>query len=129
MDSRDCFILRRDLGDHWSAGQTFGLPMGQSAGPFAPNQPAVAILKGRNMGNSNGISWDIGFDLAVPWDGTSADCTGQWWAIWQLNSPVPSAPTNHRYTITTYPFRICVYGHTDGVASLAARSLLPSHQW
>ena len=66
-----------------AAGQKSPLgPMGQSSGLFVPNQARVAILKGRNHGNSNGILWDIGFDLSVPWDGTSADCNGQWWALW-----------------------------------------------
>lgn len=77
-----------------SSGHTFGSPIGQAAGQFAPNQPAVAILKGRDKNVANGVSWDIGFDLAVPWDGTSADCTGQWWAIWQIGPAAPSAPTN-----------------------------------
>jgi hypothetical protein len=64
-------------------GSTFGMPIGQAASVhFAPNLPVVAVLQGRNKGTANGITWDIGFDLAVPWDGTSADCTGQWWAIW-----------------------------------------------
>ncbi len=57
-------------------------PLGQSTVLIQPNQPAVTIWQGRNRNSANGISWDIGFDLAVPWDGTSADCTGQWWAIW-----------------------------------------------
>jgi hypothetical protein len=70
------------IGVTTSASQTFGAPIGQAAGPFAPNQPTVAILKGRDQNTVNGISYDIGFDLAVPWDGTSADCTGQWWALW-----------------------------------------------
>jgi hypothetical protein len=78
-----------------AAGQIFGLtPIGQSSVPFVPNQPVVAILKGRNQGDTGGISWDIGFVLAVPWDGSAADCTGQWWAIWQSSSASPSAPTN-----------------------------------
>jgi hypothetical protein len=80
-----------------AAGQILGpQAIGQSSGPFAPNQAVVAILKGRNQGNTSGISWDIGFELAAPWDGTSADCSGQWWAIWQPSSPAPSAPTNLR---------------------------------
>lgn len=66
-----------------ATGQTFGaLPMGQSAGEIAPNQPLVTILQGRNQDSADGVWWDIGFELAVPWDGTSANCTGQWWAIW-----------------------------------------------
>ncbi len=70
-----------------AAGETFGGPMGNSSGLFAPGQSNLAILKGRDQGHhARGTSWDIGFDLAVPWDGTSADCTGQWWAIWH---PVP----------------------------------------
>ena len=44
--------------------------------------PVVTIWKGRSQGSTSGITWDVGFDLAVPWDGTSADCNGQWWAIW-----------------------------------------------
>ena len=66
-----------------ATGQKFGRPLGQSSVSFAPNKPVVAILKGRDKSNAGGITWDIGFDLAVPWDGTSADCTGQWWAIWR----------------------------------------------
>ena len=70
-----------------AAGGTFGGPIGISSGLYAPNHPTLAILNGRDRGqDAQGISWDIGFDLAVPWDGTSADCTGQWWAIWH---PVP----------------------------------------
>ncbi len=65
-----------------SGGQTFGSPIGQAAGNFAPGQPAVAVLKDRSQGQSGGLTFDIGFDLSVPWDGTSADCNGQWWAIW-----------------------------------------------
>lgn len=57
-------------------------PIGQATVLIQPNQAAVTIWKGRNQNSANGISWDIGFDLAVPWDGTSADCSGQWWAIW-----------------------------------------------
>lgn len=64
-------------------GTAFGPPMGQAAPVlFAPGKPELAILSGHNKGATGGVSWDIGFDLAVPWDGTSADCTGHWWAIW-----------------------------------------------
>jgi hypothetical protein len=59
------------------------IPIGQAAPvQYAPNLPVVGFLKGRNQGSASGITWDIGFELAVPWDGTSADCAGQWWAIW-----------------------------------------------
>jgi hypothetical protein len=59
------------------------MPIGQAAPvQYAPNLPVVGFLKGRDQGSGSGITWDIGFELAVPWDGTSADCTGQWWAIW-----------------------------------------------
>jgi len=77
-----------------ATGHTFGSPIGQASVQFAPNQPVVSILKGRSQNSAGGMSWDIGFDLAVPWDGTSADCTGQWWAIWQHTLLTPSAPTN-----------------------------------
>jgi|HubBroStandDraft_4_1064222.scaffolds.fasta_scaffold431321_1 hypothetical protein len=84
-----------------AAGQILGsTAIGQSSGPFAPNQAVVAILKGRSQGNVGGISWDIGFDLAVPWDGTSADCCGHWWAIWDIGTTAPSAPTNLHTGIT-----------------------------
>jgi hypothetical protein len=60
----------------------YGPAIGQSAGLFGPGQPAVGILQGRGQGQSAGVQFDVGFDLAVPWDGTSADCTGTWWAVW-----------------------------------------------
>ncbi len=82
-----------------AAGQVFGAtPIGQSTVMFKPNQPVVTIFKGRNQGTANGVTWDIGFDLAVPWDGTSADCNGQWWTIWYPASAAPSAPTNLHVT-------------------------------
>jgi len=62
-----------------------GLPqlsIGQDEKPFAPGKPIVAILKGRSQGQSSGLHFDVGFELAVPWDGTSADCGGTWWAVW-----------------------------------------------
>lgn len=71
-------------------------PIGEANGLFVPGQSRAAILTGRSQNVANGLSWDVGFDLAVPWDGTSADCTGQWWAIWQPASSAPSAPNNLR---------------------------------
>lgn len=77
-----------------ASGQTVApSPIGQAGPPFVPNKPVIAILLGRDQQTQQGISWDVGFELAVPWDGTSADCTGQWWAIWYPSSSAPSAPT------------------------------------
>lgn len=58
------------------------MPIGQATVNFMPGAPAVSVWKGRKQGTTNGITWDAGFDLAVPWDGMSADCNGQWWALW-----------------------------------------------
>jgi hypothetical protein len=64
-------------------GQVLGnMPMGQATVLMAPGKPEVTIWKGRTQGTAGGVTWDIGFDMAVPWDGTSADCNGQWWAVW-----------------------------------------------
>jgi hypothetical protein len=65
-----------------ATGINYGPPIGQSSGSFSPGQPAVAILKGRSLGQQGGLHFDIGFELAVPWDGISADCNGAWWAVW-----------------------------------------------
>lgn len=66
-----------------AAGQSFPPgPMGQATANFLPGQPVMTVWQGRKQGSANRLSWDIGFTLPVPWDGTSADCHGQWWAIW-----------------------------------------------
>jgi hypothetical protein len=66
-----------------TGGQTLNPgPIGQSTVPIVPNQQALTFWKGHGQGNANGIVWDVGFDMTVPWDGTSADCHGQWWALW-----------------------------------------------
>ena len=66
-----------------ATGRTFGGPIGNAASVlFEPNKPVVAVLEGRDQNQDYGIQWDIGFELNVPWNGTSADCTGNWWAIW-----------------------------------------------
>ncbi len=67
---------------HTAAGQVGMGPIGNSSGLFAPNKPHLAILKGRDNHSEPGVSWDIGFDLAVPWNGISADCLGHWWTLW-----------------------------------------------
>jgi hypothetical protein len=56
--------------------------IGQSTSPTVPNQQALTFWKGHSQGSVNGYLWDVGFDMTVPWDGTSADCHGQWWALW-----------------------------------------------
>ncbi len=50
--------------------------------PLLPGKPAHGPLDGELRSNNDGISWDVGFRLNVPWDGVSADCTGHWWARW-----------------------------------------------
>jgi hypothetical protein len=56
--------------------------MGQGTLNFVPDQPNMSVWQGRYLAPYDQLSWDIGFTLPVPWDGTSADCHGQWWAIW-----------------------------------------------
>ena len=70
-----------------AAMQGLGGPLGQGSATFAPNQPLLGFFKDRIQGNNDGIAWDIGFEMAVPWNGVSADCTGQWWAIWNSKGP------------------------------------------
>jgi hypothetical protein len=65
-----------------ATGVVYGPPIGQGGPVFAPGQPAVAVLKGRTSGQSGSLLFDVGFELAVPWDGVSADCHGSWWAVW-----------------------------------------------
>ncbi len=57
------------------------MPIGQATVNFMPEAPAVWVWKGRKQGTMKRITWDVGFDLAVPWDGMSADCKGQWGAL------------------------------------------------
>ncbi len=58
-------------------------PMGNATlAALLPNKPVYGVLHGEDKQNTNGISWDVGFRLTVPWDGVSADCTGHWWARW-----------------------------------------------
>jgi len=67
-----------------AGGQVLGnLPIGQATVGIAPGKPEVTIWKGRSQGTTSGLGWDIGFEMAVPWDGTTADCNGQWWAVWK----------------------------------------------
>jgi hypothetical protein len=64
------------------SGIQFQTPLGNGAA-FAPGQPAVTILSGRFHNQVAGKDLDVGFEMAVPWDGIMADCHGQWWAIWR----------------------------------------------
>lgn len=57
--------------------------IGEDTVPILPNQQALTFWKGHSQGNANGYLWDVGFEMTVPWDGTSADCFGQWWAVWK----------------------------------------------
>jgi len=66
-----------------SGGQVLSpLPLGQATVQIAPNKPVITVWKGRAQGSTGGILWEVGFDMAVPWDGITADCNGQWWALW-----------------------------------------------
>lgn len=60
----------------------FSSPIGNGAA-FAPGHPVVTILTGRYHNLVGAKDLDVGFEMAVPWDGTMADCHGQWWAVWR----------------------------------------------
>ncbi len=61
---------------------SFAPPLGQGAS-YAPGVPALTIQKGRYQGQVSGKNLDMGFEVAVPWDGVMADCHGHWWAVWR----------------------------------------------
>jgi hypothetical protein len=64
-------------------GNAYGPVLGQQpAQVCAPGLPTVSFFKGRSLGASGGTQFDVGFEMAVPWDGASADCHGCWWAVW-----------------------------------------------
>ena len=66
-----------------SAGAGYGPAIGQSGSAlFNPEQPVIGLLRGHSSVTSGGVHFDVGFELIVPWDGTSADCHGAWWARW-----------------------------------------------
>jgi hypothetical protein len=58
-------------------------PMGKSISPYLPEIRADNVQTGKWSADSSGKHLDVGFELKVPWDGTSADCHGRWWARWQ----------------------------------------------
>jgi hypothetical protein len=60
--------------------------------PFIPGAAHKEWLKGRKVISVNGVTYDLGFALCVPWDGTLADCGGTWWAMWSPVAPVAPAP-------------------------------------
>jgi hypothetical protein len=67
-----------------SGGAGYGPAIGQAASVlFSPEQPVIGLLRGHSSGTSGAVHFDVGFELAVPWDGTSADCHGAWWARWR----------------------------------------------
>ncbi len=55
---------------------------GVQAKGFLPNQPNPITFTGTANVDVNGTKFHLGFTLKVPWDGTAADCTGTWWAVW-----------------------------------------------
>ena len=57
-------------------------PLGQSVSAYLPGKPCDTLQKGGTQGDLGGKHFDVGFELKVPWDGTSADCHGRWWAKW-----------------------------------------------
>lgn len=66
-----------------AGGGSYGPPVGQAASQlFVPGAPVIATLQGRSQGTQGAVQFDTGFELIVPWDGTSADCYGRWWAVW-----------------------------------------------
>lgn len=60
----------------------FRQPIGQSDKAIVPGKPVLSMLKGRSQWQNGSISLETGFELAVPWDGVSADCHGSWWVEW-----------------------------------------------
>jgi hypothetical protein len=61
----------------------FNQEIGQAPGvSFTPGQAANTKFQGKQSGTVSGVQFDVGFELEVPWDGTSADCHGKWWAKW-----------------------------------------------
>ncbi len=67
-----------------SGGAGYGPAIGQSGSAlFNPEQPVIGLLRGHSSATSGGVHFDVGFELTVPWDGTSANCHGAWWARWR----------------------------------------------
>lgn len=60
--------------------------------PFIPGTAHNEFLTGRKQISVNGVAYDLGFALRVPWDGTLADCGGTWWAMWSPATPTAPAP-------------------------------------
>lgn len=70
-----------------SGGVTFGggVPMVSNGGLFVkdtPNAQPIVLTAGIPNGQQGSLRFNIGFELTVPWDGTSATCTGKWHAKW-----------------------------------------------
>jgi len=58
-------------------------PMGESTIPFLPGNANHSTQMSTSTADAAGKRLDTGFELEVPWDGTSADCHGKWWAKWK----------------------------------------------
>jgi len=66
-----------------SGGAGYGPAIGQAASVlFNPGHPVIGLLRGHSTAIGGGVHFDVGFELTVPWDGTSANCHGAWWARW-----------------------------------------------
>lgn len=59
-------------------------PIGQGTIEFTKGQQAITVWKGSTGTlQTDGFRSNAGFAMTVPFDGTSADCYGRWWANWQ----------------------------------------------
>ena len=64
--------------------------IGGPGGDFLPGQPLDTQSGGQGSGeilstdHQELLDYTLGFSLDMPWNGTSADCTGTWWADYTL---------------------------------------------
>ena len=70
-------------------GSVYGGAIGGDGGIFKPGQPNLAAASsGRQQGvqvfPSYRVTYDIGFKLPMPWNGSRANCAGLWWARWTV---------------------------------------------
>lgn len=76
-------VMVGDISVKTSGGISPGVMLiGAGGAGFAPGTPATTLFNGSQRTTAGGVSFIVGFELMVAWDGISADCHGSWWAIW-----------------------------------------------
>jgi hypothetical protein len=66
-------------------------PLGQSGGGSSAGDASGSMFD--NSGQ-NIISYDVGFSMAMPWNGVSSDSAGSWWASYSVTpTPEPASAT------------------------------------